>query len=109
MCFVEMERGGLCCTREAFNFVMSAHANSRNLEEARSWLDKAEKAGFVAKVGEYTLLLHACAPSQDRPANPDEARLIFLHQVADGIEPNHANLQALANALGKTACDHLLE
>jgi len=108
-CFVEMERSGFSCDRRAFTSVISAHANAKDLDKARAWCDKAERAGFAPRVGEYTLLLKACGPKQDQPANSDEGRSIFLHQVANGIAPNHDNLQALADALGKTDCRRLCE
>jgi len=108
-CFVDMERSGLSCNRETFASVISAHANAKNLDNAKAWCSKAEKAGFAPKVCEYTMLLKACGPKQDQPANSNEGRYIFLHQVASGIAPNHDNLQALADALGKTACRRLCE
>jgi len=102
-CLADMERSGLSCVREAFTSMISAHANAKDLDKARAWCNRAEEAGFAPGVGEYTLLLKACGPRQDRPANPGEGRLIFLRQVASGIAPNHDNLEALADALGRTA------
>merc|ERR1712226_418103 len=78
-----------------------------DLETAKMWCEKAAEAGFAPKVCEYTLLLKACGPKQGQPANPEQGRSIFLDQVASGIAPNRSNLEALAEALGKTACDRL--
>jgi len=107
--FVDMESCDFSCDREAFNSVISAYANAKDLDGARAWCSKAEKAGFVPAVREYTMLLKACGPKPDQPANPIEGRSIFLHQVAAGIAPDHDNLQALADALGKTASRRLCE
>lgn len=106
---VEMERAGFSCGREAFKCVISAYASARDLDHAKGWCNKAEAAGFAPHVAEYTQLLKACGPNQDEPAKPDEGRDIFLNQVARGIAPDHGNMQALADALGQTACRHLCE
>jgi len=108
-CFIDLECSGFSCNREAFTSVVSAYANAKDLDNARAWCRKAEQAGFAPAVREYTLLLKACGPKQDQPANSSEGRSIFLHQVANGIAPNHDNLEALADALGKTACRRLCE
>lgn len=108
-CLMEMEDAGLPCGREDFMFVISACANARDLDNAKLWCAKAEAAGFIPGVGEYTQLLKACGHNQDMPAKPEEGRNIFLNQVARSVVPNHDNMEALAEALGKTACQRLCE
>merc|ERR1711963_681629 len=104
-----MERIGLSCSRETFSAVISAYANVGDLDQTKAWCKRGEDAGFVPTVAEYTHLLKACGQTQDKPADPVEGKHIFLTQIAKGIAPNNANLQALADALGATASQRLCE
>jgi len=100
--FRELQRMEFPCSREAYRAVIRAHATGGHLSDVMDWVDKAETAGFVPSVYEYTQMLRACAPNANQPAaNSLQARFIFLGQLAKGIAPNHENLQALDDALGK--------
>lgn len=97
-----VERGqlGLHLDREAFRAMMAAYASEGNVATAESWCLKAREAGFVPRVHEYTLLLMACAPTDERHADTEKGKLIFCEQIRAGIEPDHKNLAALAGAVG---------
>jgi len=108
-CFEDMKRRSHEVTREAFQGVISAYANARDLAGAKHWCRLANEAGFAPKVLEYTRLLTACGPKPGQPADSDQGREIFLRQVAKGIAPDRDNLDALDDALGRWPARRLCE
>lgn len=102
-CHDKLKCAGLDGARGVFTAVISGYADARELEKAKIWNSRAIEAGFCPKLSEYTQLLRACGPKESQPANPDQAREIFLRQVAEGIAPDRANLEALTDALGQRA------
>jgi len=102
-------QAGYQCGSDEIDIVIKAYAHAGDLRNAKVWCSKKKDAGLTPPVHECTCLLRACGPRNDRPANPDEGRRIFLSQLANSIAPNHDNLQALASALGQRECQRLLQ
>jgi pentatricopeptide repeat protein len=108
-CHDKLKCAGLDCARHVFRAVISGYADARELDKVKTWCSRAKEAGFEPKLNEYTQLLRACGPKESQPANPDQGREVFLMQIAEGIAPDSANLEALTDALGQRAYNRLCQ
>mmetsp|Transcript_9088 Transcript_9088/g.26796 ORF Transcript_9088/g.26796 Transcript_9088/m.26796 type:complete len:798 (-) Transcript_9088:90-2483(-) len=84
-----------------YGYMLNAHASAGDLDGARMWFSKMEKAGLGLNTLDYSNLLKACAKApRARSDVQQEAADVFRSQIRGGFQPDLLNLQTLSGVLG---------